>query len=330
MENLLTDHLIITIPASTTCRYIVTTDTHIDHPEEFTTGLLATNTPVTAQQSADLLRQAIDTSQLRIHSHPADISPCRAELASIAATMDEHERLMSASRHIVIDSEATPSQQPQQARSTRAIARALANATDGQLADPYTAQLVRPDLRVDGEREWFCPADGWLGIDCRINPDGGMDTSGSTECECLCLFTRGLSRFGLPELTIDRVACDYDLAATNAMRGLAVQLLGQLWANPGARELRLDPEVAVEPEDVWAYWAARPLFGHPVPLHLTPANRDDLPTETTHLELRPRPDYPGTRPQWSAQVLNHGVSTVAGWQPDTPPQRIDRQPATSG
>jgi hypothetical protein len=325
----LTEHLIINIPSSATCRYIVTTDKYIDHPKEFAIDLLATNSTAAGQQSADLLRHAIDTSQVRIRSHPADNSPCQAELAYIAAPMNKDERPLSGSRHLVIDSETTPAQQPQQARSIRAIARALADATNGQLADPCTAQLIRPQHGTKGERDWFCPADDWLGIDCRINPDGGMDTTGSAECECLCLFTRGLSRFGLPELIIDRVPCDYDLAATNVMRGLAVQLLRRLWADPSTSALRLDKSIVVEPEDVWAYWGARPLFGLPVPLLLTHASRDDLPTGTTHLELRPRPDFRGTRPEWSAQVLNEGVSSVAGWQPDTPPHRIDRQPTTT-
>jgi hypothetical protein len=310
----LTDHLIINIPSSATCRYIVTTDRRIDHPEELT----------------DLLRKALNISQLRIRAYAADDSPCQAELAYIAAPMDEDQRPLPGSRHLVIDSETTPAQQPQQARSIRAIARALANATNGQLADPCTAQLIRPQRGTKGERDWFCPADDWLGIDCRINPDGGMDTGGPADCECLCLFTRGLTRFGLPELVIDRVPCDYDLAATNAMRGLAVRLLALLWAEPGARELRLAETIVVEPEDVWTYWGARPLFGLPVPLLLTHASRDDLPAGAAHLELRPRPDFPGTRPEWSAQVLNEGVSSVAGWQPDTPPYRIDSQPATRG
>jgi hypothetical protein len=325
----LTEHLIINIPSSTTCRYIVTTDRHIDHPEEFTIDLLATNSITTGQQSADLLRQAIDTSELRIRSHPANDSPCQTELAYTAAPMDEHKRALSASRHIVIDSETSPAQQPQRARLIRATARALAHATNGQIADVCTAQLVYGNRRFDGERDWFCMADNWLGIDCRINPDGGMNTTSSAECECLCLFTRGLSRFGLPDLVIDRVACDYDLAATNVMRGLAVRLLAQLWADPGARELRLAETVVIEPEDVWGYWGARPLFGLPVPLLLAHASRDDLPTGTAHLDLLPRPDFPGTRPEWTAQILNQGVSSVAGWQPDTPPYRIDRQPATS-
>jgi hypothetical protein len=170
------------------------------------------------------------------------------------------------------------------------------------------------------------PTTGWAST-AASTPDGGMDTASPIQCECLCLFTRGLSRFGLPDLVIDRVPCDYDLAATNAMRGLAVRLLTLLWANPDAHELRLNSSIAVDPEDVWAYWSARPLFGLPVPLRLTHATRDDLPAAATHLELHPRLDYPGTRPEWAAHVLNQGASSVAGWQPDTPPYRIDRQVA---
>jgi hypothetical protein len=321
----MTEHLIVNVPTSTACRFIVATDRRIDHPEEFAIDLLTTNSMVTGEQLAILLQRVIGTSELRIHSHAADDSPCQSELAYVAAPMYEDERpLSAASRHIIIESEISLVHQPHRVQMVRGIARGLADATAGQLADLCTAQLVHPDRRVEGERDWFCPADDWVGIDCRINPDGGMDTAGPTKCECLCLFTRGLSRFGLPEPVIDRVACAYDLAATNAMRGLAVRLLRRLWADPGAHELRLAESIVVEPEDVWGYWGARPLFGLPVPLRLTWTSRDDLPAGTRHLELRPRPDFPGTRVEWGAQVLGEGVSSLAGWQPDKPPYRIDR------
>jgi hypothetical protein len=269
----------------------------------------------------------LGTPLLRIRSVAAADSIWGGELAAVAASDDERARLRGAAGHLVIESRTPRAARPRLAQAVRAVARALAEATGGLLADLCTAQLVHPDRRTCGERDWFCPADGWLGVDCRINADGGMDTGGPAECECLCLFTRGLSRFGLPELVIDRVACAYDLAATNVLRGLAVRLLALLWAEPGARGLRLAETVVVEPEDVWGYWGARPLFGLPVPLLLTWASRDDLPAGVAHLELCPRPDFPGTRVEWGARVLNEGVSSVAGWQPDTPPYRIDRQPA---
>jgi hypothetical protein len=269
----------------------------------------------------------LGTSLVRIRAVAAADSIWGGDLAAVAASEDERAMMRAAAGHLVIESATPRGARPRLAQAVRAVARALAETTGGLLADLCTAQLVHPDRRVDGERDWFCTADGWLGIDCRINPDGGMDTGGPTECECLCLFTRGLARFGLPELVVDRVACAHDLAATNVLRGLAVRLLGRLWADPGARELRLDSSIVVEPEDVWGYWGARPLFGLPVPLLLARASRDDLPAEATHLELLPRPDFPGTRAEWGTQVLGEGVSSVAGWQPDTPPYRIDQQPA---
>lgn len=324
MENKLTEQLIINIPSSTTSRYVITTNRRIDRPEEFVLDLLATNTTLEAEQLASRLRQMINTPEVRIRPHAADDSPYRAELPRLPAHQHEDTtRALAASWHIVIDSETSPARQPQRAQMVRALARRLADAVDGQLADLCTAEFVWQDPDNKAERGWFRAADAWLGIDCRIHPDARMDTS--AECECLCLFTRGLSRFGLPELLIDRVTCDYDLAATNALRGIAIQLLRRLWANPTARQLRLDETVVVEPKDVWAYWGARPLYGGPVPLQITHANRDDLPNRVAHLELLPRPDYHGARVQWNAHVLTQGVSSVAGWLPDNPPYRIDRQ-----
>ncbi len=268
----------------------------------------------------------LGTPLLRIRAVAAADSIWHGDLAAVAAADDERDRLGAAAGHLIIESETAPEARPRMAQAVRAVARALAETTGGLLADLCTAQLVPPDRRADGERDWFRVADGWLGIDCVINADGGMDADKPTECACLCLFTRGLSRFGLPELVIDRVACAYDLAATNVMRGLAVRLLGRLWADPDARELRLDESIVVEPEDMWGYWGARPLFGLPVPVRLADAGRSDLPSGVRHLELLPHPNFRGTRAEWGAEVLNEGLPSVAGWQPDTPPYRIDRQP----
>ena len=310
----------VSVPHNVTSRFVVAADEVPKDPYAMARA------QITGPPGEEVIGR-LGTPLLRVRSVAAADSIWGGDLAAVAASDDERARLRLAAGHLVIESETQREARPRLAQAVRAVARALAEATGGLLADLSTAQLVHPDRRVEGERDWFCVADDWLGTNCRINADGGMDTGGPTECECLCMFTRGLSRFGLPELVIDRVACAHDLAATNVMRGLAVRLLGRLWADPGARELRLDTSIVVEPEDVWGYWGARPLFGLPVPLLLAPASRDDLPAGGRHLELLPRPDFPGTRVEWGAQVLGEGVSSVAGWQPDTPPYRIDRQPA---
>jgi hypothetical protein len=203
------------------------------------------------------------------------------------------------------------------------VARALAEATGGLLADLCAAQLVLPDHRVDGERDWFCLADQWLGSDCLVDPDATLEVA-PTDCSCLCLFTRGLSRFGLPELVIDQVACSYDLAATNLMRGLAVRLLGQLWADAKTEQLHIEESIVVKPEHMWGYWGARPLFGRSVPVRLAEICRPGLPAGR-YLEILPHSDFPGTRREWGKQVVCDGLSMVAGWQPDDPPYRIDRE-----
>jgi hypothetical protein len=310
----------LSVPETVLSRFVVAAD---DVPKD---PYAMARAQVTGPPGEEIL-DGLGTPLLRIRAVAAADSIWRDDLAAVAAAADERDRLRSAAGHLIIESETPAAGRPRLAQAVRAVARALAETTGGLLADLCTAQLVPPDRRVDGERDWFRVADGWLGIDCRINADAGMDSGPPTECACLCLFTRGLARFGLPELVVDRVACAYDLAATNVMRGLAVRLLGTLWADPAARELRLDEPIVVTPEKMWGYWGARPLFGLPVPVRLADAGRSDLPAGCRHLELLPHPDFNGTRAEWGAEVLYEGLPSVAGWQPDTPPYRIDRQPA---
>jgi hypothetical protein len=312
--------IILSVPQSVTSRFVVAAEELPRDPYAMARA------QVTGPPGEEILDR-LDTPLLRIRAVAAADSIWHDDLAAVAASDDERERLRAAAGHLVFESETPPGDRPRRAQAVRAVARALAETTGGLLADLCTLQLVPPDRRLEGERDWFCAADGWLGIDCRINADAGMDAGKPTQCACLCLFTRGLSRFGLPELAIDQVACAYDLAATNVLRGTAVRLLGRLWADPGARELGLDSPLVIEPEDMWAYWGARPLFGLPVPVRLADARRADLPAGPRHLELLPHPDFPGTRAEWGADVLAEGLASVAGWQPDTPPIRIDRQPA---
>jgi hypothetical protein len=311
----------LTVPGSVVSRFIVTASEVPNDPYAMARA------QITGPPGEGALRW-LGGPLLRIRSVAAADSIWLDELATVAVLDDdERERLLAASGHLIVESEAPPDRQPRVAQGVRAVARALAEATDGLLADLCTAQVVPPDRRVDGERDWFRLADRWLGCDCLINVDA--DTGGKpTECECQCLFTRGLSRFGLPDLVVDRVACAYDLAAANLLRGLAGWLLGRLWSEPGARELRVDESVVVTPEHMWGFWGARPLFGRPVPVRLAAAERPDLPARHRHLEVLPHRDFGGTRVEWGIQVLGEGLSSVAGWQPDDPPYRIVREPIT--
>jgi hypothetical protein len=325
----LTHHLAIDIPASVATRYIVAADDIREDPDAFVAALLAAHplmADVSDVPSERAVQDLVGSPDLQIRSLPADDSPWREDLADLPVIDDdEHQRLASAARrHLVIESETPPERQPRAGQLARAAARGLAEATGGLLADLCTRQVVPADRRVLGERSWFCLADRWLDVDCLINSESGLDTP-PTECSCLCLFTRGLTSFGLPELVIDQVACSYDLAATNLLRGLAVQLLTRLWDQRGTRRLRIHETTIVKAADMWAYWAAKPLFGGPVPVRLADADtqRPGLPDER-HLEILPHPDFRGTRVEWVTDVLSRGLPTVADWQPDDLPVRIDR------
>lgn len=203
----------------------------------------------------------------------------------------------------------------------RAVARAVAEECGGLLADLCTAQLIATDGGAKAERDWFCLADRWLGIDCLVDDDAGVDGP-ATQCSCLCLFTRGMIRFGLPELVIDQAACSYDLAATNLLRGLAVRLLTQLWRTP-TRELRIDDLTVIEPADMWGYWGAEPVFGQSIPIKLADFSKLGLPGGRGYLEIQPPPDFGGTRVQWCRRLHDHGLGEVAGCPPANPPYRFD-------
>lgn len=319
----MSDQLIIDVPSSVASRYVVASDRRIDRPEEFTVGLLAANQAAGKTQLPGLLRQVIDTPMLSVGFHSADGSPCQADLARVTAPATARERLLSASAHLIIDSEASPADQPQVAQMVRTIARVLAEATDGQLADLCTAELISPEHGTGGERAWFRLADQWLAMDCLINPSA--DHIPPTLCSCLCLLTRGLARFGLPELVIEDLPCAYDHAATNLLRGLAVQLLTQLWHQPSTAQMRIEGSTAVTPEHIWGYWGARPQEGEAIAIAVANPTRPDLPPGR-HLAVLPHPDFKGAINEWAAKILNQTMLAVARWSPDEPPYRIDKPP----
>jgi hypothetical protein len=311
----------VSVPAVTMSRFVVAADDVPKDPYAMARAQI-TGPP------GDAALEWLGTPLLTIRAVAAADSVWRDELERVAVfDDDERERLLAATGHLIIESELSPHRQPEVAQGVRAVARTLADATDGLLTDLCTGQLVLHDRRVDGERDWFCLADRWLGFDCHVNPDSGTDDK-PTECACLCLFTRGMNRFGVPDLVVDEVPCAYDLAATNVMRGLATHLLGRLWAGGETEELRLEESLVVEPESMWGYWGAHPLFGKPVPVRLAESRRLGLPADRRYLEILPRSDFEGTRAEWSGQVLNEGLSSVAGWQPDDPPYLIGRAQAT--
>ncbi|HEY3683221.1 MAG TPA: hypothetical protein VGL93_09285 [Streptosporangiaceae bacterium] len=260
--------------------------------------------------------------------HPSDISPWRSTLLAAARTPALRDRLRAATHHLVLTAHSPPHAHPAHAQATRALARALAFATDGVVHDPLTATLIGPAARGDIEPPAFRLADDWLstaiapsdpgppsepapppdpgppsGPDPLRDPSppcasGPLRASGSPrEPSPLCpssppsgaapsrdpgppsgsglpssphptsgpgapervveATTRGLARFGVPELVIGAVRAEHLLTAVSLLRGVAVHLLAEHWAwlAAGGRGPRMvDARPRIGAAEMHQYW----------------------------------------------------------------------------
>jgi hypothetical protein len=144
----------------------------------------------------------------------------------------------SAKHHIVVSNSARVRDQPLAAQLTRAHARRVATVHDGVLVDWLTGWRIHDPGRP--ERAEFRLSDHWLGFEdhqyserhANIPNRDVVDRDWQPEDACAAnrISTKGLSRFGLPEISIDDVDCVCRLSATNVLRATAQYLLGEHWA----------------------------------------------------------------------------------------------------
>ena len=173
---------------------------------------------------------------------PARVSPWNAALTGAARVPVLGDRLRAATHHVVLTAHTSPSSHPERAQAVRAIARALAFATAGVVHDGHTAGLIGPAARGDVEPATFRLADDWLSMAVA----SGLEVT-----------TRGLARFGLPELSIAAVPSDRLLTAVSLLRGTAVHLLAGHWAwlaAGGGRSRLIAARRRVSAADLYQYW----------------------------------------------------------------------------
>ncbi|MFC4914004.1 hypothetical protein [Actinomadura gamaensis] len=263
---------------------------------------------------ADHLGGRLGTPQLEIDNE--DARWYRWDPARIKAPDPEHAgaetALHTAARIAVVTTCAPVTDQPRAVQVARSAAYTIARLTGGVVADmvtghvlwaPTSATIPRPG---PAERPRFVLGDQWLGDvlpPYRANgrctaPDPELDPEGVNACACVRLRTRGLRRFGLPELEIANVACPHDLPALNVLRATARRLLTDLWSwlatGPADRNRTLPSDLAITATDFDAYWGASPHSPRPTtafPVHLTP--------RTPHLlTVSPPPSHQGTINDW--------------------------------
>ncbi|TDC05302.1 hypothetical protein E1267_20045 [Nonomuraea longispora] len=224
---------------------------------------------------------AVRRGALTLTHHPSPWRPTGATLG------DEERRLLRRTKHhVVVSATAPPHRLPAGVQAARAAARALARECDGLLIDPMTGAAILTCGRCPGEPATFHLNDDWLAWDVQVHeavPCPPWDPAGKGDCSCLRVTSRGLRRFGLPEITLDGAACAHNLCATNLLRTVAHCLvtdhLAYVTTHPGATRRTIDDFLHIQPDG-----------GLPFRVRLTPYEAGAVgPSGVRRLKVGPAP-----------------------------------------
>ena len=280
----MSDTLTITVPEETTSTFVVTTDQPAGDMPLPSRGLAE---PFTGEAA-----ERLGTSQLSIRTFAAPDSPWDVSRSLYVCEEDDPPRTLDAVReathHIGVTATVPVHDRPFGIQLARAVARAIADTVAGIPVDLDTGQVL-PFLNAT-EPPRFLLADEWLGAWLPSYRDAAECTATGDDCTCVELTTRGMSRFGLPDLRMSGVACPYDLAALNVLRTTAQRLL-PLGGIPGPHAL--PRQITLTSGDFAAYWGTgEPMWSEgPIPIGLTAIHRNLL-------RVGPPADWPGTQNEW--------------------------------
>ncbi|MFG2091037.1 MULTISPECIES: hypothetical protein [unclassified Spirillospora] len=291
----------ITVPEEATAGFVVAAD---KDPGDLTAAILQRlPSPFAAAVSMRIGTPRLVTACHRAADSPWDLS------AVTGADHEDAERARQATRHIGVTSVLPVGELPSGPHLARAAAQAIAEALCGVPVDLASNQVL--PVVPFGRFDEFVLADHWIGAALPADPDsGGCPAEGDAidGCACVHLTTRGLRRFGLPELEITDVACSHDLAALNILRTTAQRLL-PLGRHPG--EHTLPAELMLTGPDFSAFWGhSDPMWDDgPIPVRLTEAAHH-------RLGIRPPASFPGTLNEWLWDELPPILHELLSCEPD--------------
>ena len=179
---------------------------------------------------------------------------------------------------VIVSSTASPSCQPRAALVARAAARAVAEAYGGVVEDVLTGRVFAPAADDGEEPSTFRLTPDWLGW--RIGP--GARARGPAAAEpatpvpagpgspgaapAWSVRTRGLCRFGLPELMLEPPGCARARHPFDLLHAVAERLLDEhlawLSANPGGGVRRMCDHLRIDPGDLPALCGASARLAH--------------------------------------------------------------------
>ncbi|MEU8803981.1 hypothetical protein [Spirillospora sp. NPDC048819] len=291
----------ITVPGETTAGFVVAADRD---PGDLTKAILQRLPgPFAAAVTLRIGTPGLVTACHRAADSPWDLSEVTG------ADHEDAERARQATRHIGVTSVLPVGELPSGPHLARATAKAIAEALCGVPVDLASNQAL--PVVPFGRFDEFVLADHWIGAALPSSPDSGRcpaDEDAIDGCACVHLTTRGLRRFGLPELEITDVACPHDLAALNVLRTTAQRLL-PLGRHPG--EHTLPTELTLTSPDFSAFWGhSDPMWDDgPIPVRLTEVAHD-------RLGIRPPADFPGTLNEWLWDELPPILHELLSCDPD--------------
>ncbi|TDD85866.1 hypothetical protein [Actinomadura rubrisoli] len=291
----------ITVPEEITAGFVVATD---QVPGDVTVAIRQRLSGRYATEIAERL----NTPRLALSGYRAADSPWDLSQV-IGVDVEDIERVRHAARHIGVTCTLPVSDLPVGLHIARTAAKAIAESLCGVPVDLACDQVltVIPFGRI-GE---FVLADEWLGASLPPYRNAGQCTADEDDidgCACVDLTTRGLHRFGLPELEITDAACPHDLAALNILRTAAQRLL-PLGRHAG--EHVLPSEVLLTSEDFAAFWGGHePVWDDgPVPARLVEVAPDQL-------GIRPPADFPGSLNEWLWDEIPPVLHELLSCEPD--------------
>ncbi|MEU5883391.1 hypothetical protein [Spirillospora sp. NPDC047279] len=297
-----------TVPAKTTTCFVVATE---NEPDDTRLSIRRRLSP----PFADAAFERLGGSRLAITNYQVLDSPW--DLADTASAEDPEveARVRKATYHIGVTALLPVADQPFGSRLARAVARAIAGAVHGSVVDLNTDRILLNHPQVpegSKERSRFIMADDWLGAWLPSEEEHCAAANSSVDsCDCVELTTRGLRRFGLPELQISGVSCPHDLAALNVLRATAQRLL-PLGRIPGTHSL--SPDLPLESDDFATYWGVTdPLWTDgPLPVRLTPRSLRTLSVGPPH-------SFEGSLNEWLWDELPPVMYDLLGCTPDPLP-----------